>query len=384
MEFIRAWKFRIYPTGKQGKEIQTHLWLSKNMWNNLLEYSKNRYNETTKFPTKTELQSLVKDSGLYSQTAQAVSHRLYNAIFFYFRMKKKDKNAGFPRFKNMDRIKSLIYPQSGFKVTEGKLEVTPFGKISIRKHREMKGNVKTLTLKRESSGKFYAIFTTKIEITPKENKGNKIGIDLGLINFVTSSDGTVIKNPKHLKKHEEKLVKRQMELSNKEKGSIRRKKQKRKVAAVYEKVKNTRLDFLHKLSLDLVNSYSLVALEDLSIKKMSMEGLGKSINDAGWNEFANMLCYKAEEAGCRVVFVDPYGTTKECSSCGEIVDKKLEERRHTCLSCGLSIDRDLNASINILNRATAGQAGSNARGVDQQVDIEARSPALVAGRMSQT
>ncbi|MCX6773797.1 MAG: RNA-guided endonuclease TnpB family protein [Candidatus Micrarchaeota archaeon] len=376
MEVIRAWKFRIYPTGKQGKEIQTHLWLSKNIWNNLLEYSKNKYNETRKFPSKIEFQSMVKDSGLYSQTAQAVSHRLYNALLLYFRMKKKDKNAGFPRFKNMDRMKSLLYPQSGFKIAERKLEVTPFGEISIRKHREMKGTVKTLMLKRESSGKFYAIFTIKMEITPKENKGKQIGMDLGLINFATLSDRTVIKNPRHLKRYEERLAKRQGEVSNKEKGTIRRKKQKVKVAVLHEKIRNTRMDFLHKLSLHLVNSYSFIALEDLSIKKMSMERLGKSINDAGWNEFSNMLYYKAEEAGCRVVFVDPDGTTKECSSCGEIIDKELKERRHTCPSCGLSMDRDLNASINILKRATAGQAESNARGVGQQTDIEARSQAF--------
>jgi len=375
MEVIRAWKFRIYPNGKQGKEIQTHLWISKNLWNDLLEYSKNKYKETGKFPIKTELQSMVKDSGLYSQTAQAVSHRLYGALLRYFRTKKKDRNAGFPRFKNMDRMKSLLYPQSGFKITERKLEVTPFGEISIRKHREMKGKIRTLKLKRESSGKFYAIFTTNMEMTPKENKGKQIGIDLGLMNFATLSDKTIIKNPRHLKKYEERLAKRQRELSTKENGSIRRKKQKRKVAVVYEKVRNARRDFLHKLSLHLVNSYSFVALEDLSIKKMTMEGLGKSINDAGWNEFANMLCYKAEEAGCRIMFVDPYGTTKECSNCGEIANKKLKERRHNCPSCGLSIDRDLNASINILNRATAGQAGSNARGVGQWADIEARSPA---------
>jgi putative transposase len=276
----------------------------------------------------------------------------------------------------MDRIKSLLYPQSGFKIIERKLEVTPFGEISIRKHREMKGIIKTLTLKRESSGKFYAIFTTKAEIMPKENHGKQVGVDLGLINFATLSDGAVIKNPRHLKKHEERLAKRQRELSNKEKGGVRRKKQKRKVALLHEKIRNARRDFLHKISLHLVNSYSLVALENLSIKKMSMEGLGKSINDAGWNEFANMLGYKAEEAGCRIVFVNPDGTTKECSSCGEVVDKGLRERWHSCPSCGLSMDRDLNASINILKRATAGQAGSNARGVDQQVDIEARSPAL--------
>jgi len=376
MEVISGWKFRIYPNGKQRKEIQTHLWLSKNMWNDLLEYSKNKYRETGKFPTKTELQSMVKDSGLYSQTAQAVSHRLYGALLSFFRMKKDGKEKGFPRFKNMDRMKSLSYPQSGFKIMERKLNVTPFGEISIRKHREMKGTIRTLTLKRESSGKFYAIFTTKTEITPKENRGNQVGMDLGLINFATLSDETMIKNPKHLKKYGERFAKRQRKLSKKEKGSIRRKKQKRRIAALYEKVKNARRDFLHKLSLHLVNSYSFVALEELSIQKMTMERFGKSINDAGWNEFMNMLCYKAEEAGCRVVFVDPDGTTKECSSCGEVVDKELKERRHSCPSCGLSMDRDLNASINILKRATAGQAGSNARGVGQRADVEARSPAL--------
>jgi len=374
MEVVRAWKFRIYPTGKQRKEIQNHLWISKNIWNRLLEYSKKTYKEKGIFPSKTELQSMTKDSGLHSQTAQAVSHRLYNALLRFFRMRKEGR--GFPRFRNMDRIKSLSYPQSGFKIDERKLEITPFGEISIRKHREMKGNVKTLTLKREYSGKFYAIFTTKVDIIPKENRGKEVGMDLGLVNFVTLSDGTAIKNPRHLKKYEEILAKRQRELSNKEKGSVRRKKQKRKVAVLYEKVRNTRLDFLHKLSSHLVSSYSFVALEDLSIQKMTMERLGKSINDAGWNEFADMLCYKAEEAGCRIVFVNPEGTTKECSGCGEIVDKELKERRHSCPFCGLSIDRDLNASINILNRATAGQAGSNARGVDQQIDVEARSPAL--------
>jgi putative transposase len=370
MEVIRAWKFRIYPTGKQGKEIQTHLWLSKNIWNNLLEYSKNKYKETGKFPTKIELQSLVKDSGLYSQTAQGVSHRLYSALLRFFRMRRDGE--GFPRFKGIDRVKSLLYPQSGFSIDK-KFKVTPFGEISIRKHREIKGKVKTLTIKRESSGKFYAIFTTNIKITPKENKGNWIGVDLGLINFATLSDGTVIKNPRHLKGYEKKLAWMQRYLSMKRKGSENRRKAKLKVARVHEKISSSRADFLHKLSRLLVTSYSLVALEDLSIRKMTTKGRGKSINDAGWNEFANMLCFKAEEAGCRVVFVDPDGTTKECSSCGEVVEKELGERQHSCPSCGLSIDRDLNASINILNRATAGQAGSNARGVGQQADVEAGS-----------
>jgi putative transposase len=292
----------------------------------------------------------------------------------------KIKRAGFPRFKNIDRVKSLHYPQSGFCLKE-KLKVSPFGEINIKKHREMKGKIKTLTLKKEPSGKWYAIFTAEEEPKPiSENNGTQVGIDLGLINFAVFSDGKTIKNPRHLKKHEEKLKKKDYKLSKKKKGSKNSKKEKRKSAVVHEKVKHIRKDFLHKLSKELVYDHSLIVLEDLSIQDMAQENYGKSINDAGWSEFANMLAYKAESAGCRVMFVNPKNTTKECSDCRSMIEKELWERQHNCPSCGLSMNRDLNAAINILKRAilsidicdvnfrqrscrsTAGSAGSNACG----------------------
>ncbi|MCX6775318.1 MAG: RNA-guided endonuclease TnpB family protein [Candidatus Micrarchaeota archaeon] len=258
----------------------------------------------------------------------------------------------------------MRYPQygTGFWLNE-KLTVTPFGEIAIKKHREIKGRIKTLTLKREASGKWFAVFCVETpEEIPRENKGKTVGIDLGLKTFATLSDGEVIKNPRHFKKHEERLAFIQREFSKRKKGGSNRKRAKIRVAKLHEKVADTRRDFLHKITTQLVDDYSVIALEKLASQEMSEENYGKFINDAGWSKFAKMLAYKAEGAGCRVVFVDPKDTTQECSNCHKIVQKDLTERMHNCPFCGLSIDRDLNAARVILIRATPGQGGSNASG----------------------
>lgn len=357
---MKTYKFRIYPSKKQEMQMKEHLWIAKNLWNELRAYSKDYYQKTAKFPSKSELQMLSKGKGLFSQTQQNVAHKVSNSIFRVFKLKKKGVKCGFPRFKSFDRMKSLFYPQAGFSLDK-KLRVTPFGEISIKKHREIKGKIKTLSLKREPSGKWFAIFCAEQESKESRiNKGEKMGMDLGLKTFATLSNGETIKNPRHLKEYEEKLAWNQRLLSKKNKGSNNRKKAKLKVARIYEKVSNTRADFLHKTSTNLVNDYSLIALEKLASKEMSEQNFGKSINDAGWDMFANMLCYKAEEAGCQVVFVNPKDTTRTCSNCGHTQDMPLPERIYYCPKCNMIKDRDLNASINILNRATAGQAGSNA------------------------
>ncbi|MBM5806003.1 MAG: IS200/IS605 family element transposase accessory protein TnpB, partial [Candidatus Verstraetearchaeota archaeon] len=193
------------------------------------------------------------------------------------------------------------------------------------------------------------------------------GLDLGLRSFAVLSDGTKIANPRHLKKHECKLKRLQRRLSKRHKWSRNWFKSKQILAAAHERVANTRRDFHHKLSFSFVRKYSLIAVEDLSLKELIEQPcrhLNKSIHDAGWSSFVIKLCNKAESAGCRVIKVEPGGTTQECSNCGKIVPKTLKDRRHSC-SCGLSIDRDLNASINILNRAlsTVGHTESQACGV---------------------
>jgi putative transposase len=259
-------------------------------------------------------------------------------------------------------MKSLNYPQSGFSLNQ-KLKVTHFGEFNIVEHRQITGIAKTLTLKRESSGKWFAIFCAETEKqAPEKNTGPKVGLDLGLTNFAALSDGTIIKNPHHLKKWEKKLAAAQRQLSTKKKGSKNRLRAKLKVARRYEKVANCRLDFLHKTANHLLFLYSFIALEKLNIHDMAQQKYGKWINDAAWGTFTSILGYKAEEAGCQLAFVDAENTTKECSACGKMVEKPIWQRQHICPDCGLVADRDINASINILNKATAGIAESNACG----------------------
>jgi putative transposase len=380
---MRAYKFRIYPSKKQEELLNHHLWLAKNLWNEMLEHSKQTYKDFGYFPTRNTLQLMVKNTGLFSQTQQEVAHRVYNSLMRVFKLRKKGVECGFPRFKSFDRMKSLHYPQYGFGFwLDRKLRVTPFGEIAIKKHREIKGKIKTLALKRESSGKWFAVFSVEEEkSTKKENKGEAVGIDLGLKTFATLSNGMKIENPRHLMKHEDRLAFIQRKFSRKKKRSKSRKRAKVRIARLYEKVADTRKDFLHKISTHRVNDYSFIALEKLASKEMSEENYGKQINDAGWNMFANMLAYKAEGAGCRVVFVDPRDTSKMCSGCGNIRnDLTLRDRVYKCPSCGLSTDRDINAARNILTRATPGQGGSNAcNSLHKERDVAERSNVYEAG-----
>jgi putative transposase len=365
---VKAYKYRVYPTKAQERELNKHLWIAKNLWNELLEHSKQNYEDFGLFPTKNTLQAMSKNHGLFSQTQQEVSHRVFESVMRTFKLRKKGIQCGFPRFKSIDRMRSLYYPQAGFKLLSDKeLKVSPFGELKIRQHREIGGKIKTLTLKKSPSGKWFATFVVEQEpVSPKENSGQQVGIDLGLKEFGVISNGMVIHNPRHLKAYESDLASAQRHLSRKVKGSQNRKKAKLKVAKLHERVSNIRADFLHKTTTDLVSNYSLIALEELAPKQMVQENYGKQINDAGWGTFTSMLSYKAESAGCEVVFVNPKGTTKTCSCCGYQQDMPLSERIYYCPSCGMLKDRDLNAAINILGRAqaqtTLGHSGSNASG----------------------
>ncbi len=358
---MSAYKFRIYPSKNQEGQMQTHLWLAKNLWNEMLAFTKEIYNNHGKFPTKRTLREMVKQSGLFSQVGQELVDRLIDALHRKIEMKKNGEKGGFPRFKSLDRMKSLCYPQSGFWLDK-KLKVTPFGEIAIKKHRKIAGKIKTLTLKREPTGKWFAVFCADTpKETPKENKGEAVGIDLGLKTFATLSNGMKIENPRHSKKYEERLAFVQRKFSKRERRSNNRKRAKQRLAKLHEKISDCRRNFLHKISTELVNYYALLVLEKLASQEMAEQNYGKQIRDAGWSMFANMLAYKAEGAGCRVVFVDPENTSKMCSRCENIRnDLTLRDRVYTCPECGLSIDRDLNAARNILIRATPGQGGSNA------------------------
>ena len=354
---LLTYKYRIYPSSKQVERISLNFNVCKKIYNELLNLNINSYKEIKKSLNKYDFNNHIKGKykHTHSQVIQNVSDRVAKAFQnFYSRVKdKKCRKKGFPRFKSS--VGSITYPQSGFKLNK-KLYCSKIGDIPIKLHRKLKGKIKTLTIKKNKTNQYYACFSVENKNREIKHKSNrKIGIDLGLNNFITLSNGNKVNSPKYLRNSESKLKKLQRLLSRKKKGSKNRKKFILRVAKLHNKIQNQRTDFLHKLSHKIAKSYSLIVIENLRIKNMvKNRHLSKSISDASWNAFIQMLSYKAVTCGGQLIKVDPRDTTKECSKCKNKVEMSLSKRIFSCDNCGLRIDRDVNAALNIYSRA--GQA----------------------------
>jgi putative transposase len=234
------------------------------------------------------------------------------------------------------------------------IKLSKIGNIPIILHRIPKGKIKTLTIKQNNAGQWFAVFSCEIDVPAVKHQSiEKIGIDVGLENFATLSNGDVVANPGHISKSEKRLKLLQRRLSRKVKGSANRRKARFRLAKQHIKVVNQRSDFLHKLSHRLTKTYSFIAVEDLNIRGMVRNHhLAKYITDASWNTFIRNLEYKAVTSGSELVKINPRNTSKTCSNCGTIIEMPLNKREFHCPSCGLSCHRDLNASINILKVGT--------------------------------
>jgi putative transposase len=314
-------------------------------------------------PNKLELQSTLPKlkekypelKEVYSKVLQHEVYRLFSNLKALAKLKENGKKVGRLRFKGNGWFKTFTYNQSGFELRKtgkrlDRLHLSKIGDIPIRIHRELEGNIKQITVKRHQSGKWYACISVEEnkEIEPQPIQ-EAVGLDVGVEHFTTDSDGKQIENPHHLKKTLKRLKRRQKKLSRKEKDSENRNKQRIRVASLHERVTNQRDDFLHKLSSYYVESYELIALEDLNIRGMLRNPhLSSSISEVAWNKFTEMLAYKAGNAGKLVVRVSPRNTTQRCSRCGGIVKKGLAVRTHKCPSCGLELDRDYNSALDIL------------------------------------
>lgn len=295
---------------------------------------------------------------VHSQVLQNVNDRLDKAFQNFFRRCKAGEKPGFPRFRGVDRYNSFCYAQSGFSLNEAEIKLSKIGSIRIKLHRCLQGKIKTCTILREA-GNWYACFSCEVESNPLTENTKSIGIDLGIENFATFSDGQSIANPRFFKKEEKAVAKSQKKLSKLEKGTPERKRQKKAVSKIHRRIKNKRADFCHKISRKIVNEYQCICIEDLNISQMMPRSfLAKSIADVSWNQFTQFLTYKAEDAGRKLGVVNPAYTSQTCSKCGNIEKKKLSERKHCCLFCGYESTRDENAAKNIL-----------ALGLDSQVEI---------------
>jgi len=292
-----------------------------------------------------------------------VNHTLWSNIKSLSRLKKNGHKIGHLRFKGKGWYKTINYNQSGFKIDENKNKLTfsKIGTINCRglNNRVKENKVKGIILKRSQIGRWFA--NIQVEnvpiILPKTTKS--VGIDVGIYSFIVDSDGRRVENPKNIDKQLKKIKKKHQTLSHKKKGSKNWLKAKLQLAKLLAQVTNQRKDFLHKVSKFYVDTYDLICVEDLNIKGLTHKGnknnkrsrtLHRNILDASWRQFFNYLSYKAVNADKKVVKVHPKGTTQECSRCGEIVKKELSDRMHSCHYCGLELDRDYNASINILKR----------------------------------
>ena len=318
-----------------------------------------QYKEKRKTPSQFDLNNLLIPlkqvrpdfSRIHSQVLQNIAKRIKDGYTNFFARRKAGLKAGLPRFKKYGRYKSITYPQSGFKIEGNRLLLSKIGAIRIRQHRELPEKIKTLMIKRNPSGRWYACFSCMVDAQLREKPLEDAGIDVGLHSYAVLSDGTSIENPRLYRESEKRLAYLQRRLSCKERGSRNWMKAKTKVAKVHEKVHNRRTDFLHKESRKIVDAYETVYFEELKIGNMVRNHcLAKSISDASWGRFIGMIAYKEEESGGELIKVNPRGTTQECSRCGEQVEKTLSDRTHECPSCGLIMDRDLNAALNILAR----------------------------------
>ncbi len=288
--------------------------------------------------------------GVHSQVLQEVVKRVDLAYQAFFRRVMEGEDPGYPRFKGYGMYDSFTYTQTGFSLKPGKLWLSKVGDIKIKLHRALDGEIQRLNIRRMPTGKWFASFV--VDVVPDEplpKTGLSIGIDVGLKSFITLSNGEHIDNPRFFAHEENALAKAQRRLSKAEKGSSERAKALKVVHRVHERITNKRGDFAQKLSLKLVKSYDLIALENLNIKGMVKNHcLAKHIEDAAWNKLITTTSYKAEWAGKRVELVNPSNTSQMCSGCGQVILKDLSERVHRCPFCGLSLDRDQNAAINIL------------------------------------
>ncbi len=374
----RAYAFRFYPNKHQEEKLFWTLSRCRELYNAGLQERKEAYKyagkSITYYEQKRDLPEIKEIrpeyNDIHSQVLQDVFLRLKRAFDNFFRRVREGQNPGYPRFQGRNRYDSFTYPQSGFSLAEKHITLSKIGTIRVKIHRKVEGAIKTCTIKHES-GQWYVILSCEVkQLEPLPISYEDVGIDLGITHFAALSNGEFIESPRHYRKSEKKLKKLQTVLSRKKRSSHRRKKAVVAIAKAHRKIRNQRRDFAHKATRKLINRYQTIVLEELQTRNLvkrpkpkqdeetgqylpngasAKAGLNKSISDAGWGMFTEILQVKAASAGRVVAFVDPKYTSQICSNCGTVKTKTLDERWHSC-ECGCELDRDTNAAKNILKK----------------------------------
>jgi putative transposase len=351
----------LYPSKAQERLLERTLETCRRWYNQCLAERRDAYQERGETISKFQQLARVKEvkasnpyaAGIHSHVLQVVVEDLDKAFRAFFRRVKAGEKPGYPRFKGRNRFKSFGFKEygNGFKIDGRRLRLSGIGRVAVRWHRPLEGRVKAVRITRRA-GKWYACFACEVAPVPLPATSQEVGIDVGIANLITTSEGEQVAHPRFYRKAQRKLRVCQRRVARRKMGGKNRQKAVVMLQRQHERVANQRKDFLNKLVHGLIARYDRIALEDLRITNMVRNRhLAKSILDAGWGYFIQHLTSKAEEAGRVVVLVDPRNTSKTCSRCGHVFQEQTLADRWIDCACGLSLDRDHNAAINILNRA---------------------------------
>jgi putative transposase len=388
---LKAFKYRLDPSQAVATRLGETLDVCRELYNAGLQERRDAYRATGKavsFASQSrqlpEIKAVREDvASVHSQVLQDVLWRVDATFRRFFDGRVAGRAVGYPRFKGTFRYHSFTFPQSGFALDGDRLTLSKIGSTRLWLSRPLEGTIKTLTIKREVD-EWYAIFTCEVgDPAPLPATGRVVGIDVNVENFLTTSEGERVENPRFFREAEPALRRAQRQLARKRKGSKRRHRARERVAKLHRRIKRQRLDFAHKLSTRLVAECDVIFFESLMIANMVRNHhLAKSISDVAWGLFLSLLSAKAASAGRLALNVDPRGTTQQCSGCGETVPKGLSVRSHSCRHCGLELDRDENSALNIRERgmgilaSAAGQAVA-ARGGPRGPLKRERAPAAM-------
>ena len=352
---LKAYKYRIYPNAEQMQFFAKCFGCVRFVYNRMLSDRIEHYNLTGKSLNNTPAQYKSEFTWLKEVDSLALANAQMNLNIAY-RNFFRDKSNGFPKFKSKknnnfsyktNNQKGTVYVENGY-IKLPKLK----SPVKIRQHRSFEGVIKSCTISKAPSGKYHISILVETEIQKLPASDMRVGIDVGIKDFAVLSNGEAYKNPKHLRKSEKRLAKLQRDLSRKQIGSSNRNKARIKVAKLHEKIANQRMDFLHKKSTEIIRKNQAIVIEDLKVKNlMKNHNLAKSIAEVSWSRFREMLDYKSRWYGRELIIAPPdYPSSQLCSDCGNRSSqtKDLACRVYICPECGLEIDRDYNASLNLL------------------------------------
>jgi len=359
-----AYKYRVYPTESQKKEIHEHFDIHASIYNKTID-TLDDSDWVSEYDMHKKLTQWKKDDDnnfgcVNSKAAQETVGRVYRAINGLSAQKENGRNVGKLRHRNS--FTSIEYNQIGFDVNEETVRVHPFGEIDVNKHRRVSGEVKGITIKETSSNEWYISVITNVkskDTIPIEDidDPNVVGIDFNISNLFTDSDGRMFESLwDYLQPKLDRVDREHQKLSRKKYGSNNWEKQKVKLSKAYDDLTNARDDILHKLSRWYVDNFDGIALENVGSEDLS-RGPVKYVKEQAWRKFQEYVQYKASHAGVETFEVSPEYTTQDCSNCENRVEKELSDKTHDCEECGLTIDRDLNAARNIVQRAISSTVG---------------------------